>query len=416
MVEIPTRLFNAALMVAPQAVDEILAKQCSAPAAKTSGTESIGVVDDKNAGKIQAYTYLGKEAVFADAGYAIIDGVALIEISGGLTYRAYSWWTTSYLDIRDSFRAAIADERANSVLFLIDSPGGEVAGLFDLVDEIYHARGTKPIIAIADEAAFSAAYAIASAADEVYLPATAQVGSIGVIAIHVDQSGYDKNWGFRYTAIYAGDRKNDFNPHEPLKADGKEVLQAHVDKLFDMLTAVIARNRHMTQAAVIATQAGFYMGAAAVEAGLADGTMSVRDIVTKMSSSKGDMAMNLNEVKDFIYQALAESMSEVKKMLEGIEARLIEPVIDSSETTDSAAVATAVGAGDIVEMCEIAGMPELAGAMIRDGLTLDEAKSAILDAKAKAAAQASIISTVGPLSTGESNPLLEDAKKRAGIK
>ena len=58
-------------------------------------------------------------------------------------------------------------------------------------------------------------------------------------------------------------------------------------------------------------------------------------------------------------------------------------------------------------------MPELAGAMIRDGLTLDEAKSAILDAKAKAAAQAPIISTVGPLSTGESNPLLEDAKKRA---
>jgi len=412
-VEIPTRLFNTALMVAPQAVDEILAKQCSAPAAKTSSTESSGVVDDKNAGKILAYTYLGKEVVFADAGYAIIDGVALIEISGGLTYRAYSWWTTSYLDIRDSFRAAIADERVTNVLFLIDSPGGEVAGLFDLVDEIYHARGTKPIIAIVDEAAFSAAYAIASAADEVYLPATAQVGSIGVIAIHVDQSGYDKNWGFRYTAIYAGDRKNDFNPHEPLKADGKEVLQAHVDKLYGMLTAVIARNRHMTQAAVIATQAGFYMGAAAVEVGLADGTLSVRDIITKMSSSKGDMAMNLNEVKDFIYQALAESMSEVKKMLEGIEARLIEPVIDSSETTDSVAIATAVGAGDIVEICDAAGMPELAGAMIRDGLTLDEAKSVILDAKAKAAAEAPIISTVGPLAAGESNPLLADAKKRA---
>ena len=411
--EIPTRLFNAALMVAPQAVDEILAKQCSAPAAKTSGTESSGVVDDKNAGKIQAYTYLGKEVVFADEGYAIIDGIALIEIACGLTYRAYNWWTTSYLDIRDSFRAAMADERTTSVLFLIDSPGGEVAGLFDLVDEIYHARGTKPIIAIADEAAFSAAYAIASAADEVYLPTTAQVGSIGVIAIHVDQSGYDKNLGLRYTAIFAGDHKNDFNPFEPLNADAKKLLQAHVDNLYDKLTAIVARNRSMTQAAVIATQAGFYMGDAAVEAGLADGILSVRDIVTKMSSSKGDMAMNLNEVKDFIYQALAESMSEVKKMLEGIEARLIEPVIDSSETTDSAAVATAVGAGDIVEMCDVAGMPELAGAMIRDGLTLDEAKSAILDAKAKAAAQASIISTVGPLSTGESNPLLADAKKRA---
>ena len=64
-------------------------------------------------------------------------------------------------------------------------------------------------------------------------------------------------------------------------------------------------------------------------------------------------------------------------------------------------------------MCDIAGMPELAGAMIRDGLTLDEAKSAILDAKAKAAEKAPIISTVGPLATGEINPLLADAKKRA---
>jgi len=407
-VEIPTRLFNAALMVAPQTVDEILSAKTAGIAPVDSDTPRESIV------RLQVLADNSEnEVVYAAEGYAIIDGIALIEISGGLTYRAYSWWTTSYLDIRDCFRAAMADERTTSVLFLIDSPGGEVAGLFDLVDEIYQARGTKPIIAIADEAAFSAAYAIASAADEVYLSRTAQVGSIGVIAIHTDQSGFDKNLGVRYTPIYAGDRKNDFNPHEPLKADGKEVLQTHVDKLYDMLTAVIARNRHMTQAAVIATQAGFYMGAAAVDAGLADGTMSVRDIVTKMSSSKGDMAMNLNEVKDFIYQALAESMSEVKKMLEGIEARLIEPVpvIDPPDTTDTGSATST--AGDIVKICDLAGMPELAGAMIRDGLTLDEAKSAILDAKAKAAEKAPIISTVGPLSTGEVNPLLEDAKKRA---
>jgi hypothetical protein len=72
--------------------------------------------------------------------------------------------------------------------------------------------------------------------------------------------------------------------------------------------------------------------------------------------------------------------------------------------------------GDIVDLCDVAGMPELAGTIIRDGLTLDDAKSAILDAKAKAAAQASIISTVGPLASGENNPLLADAKKRAGIR
>jgi signal peptide peptidase SppA len=402
-------------MVAPQAVDEILS-------AITAGITSKEPAAGKSTDKLQALANFENEVVFVDAGYAIIDGIALIEISGGLTYRAYSWWTTSYLDIRDSFRAAMADERAEGILFLIDSPGGEVAGLFDLVDEIYHARGTKPIIAVADEAAFSAAYTIASAADEVYLPTTAQVGSIGVIAIHIDQSGYDKNLGLHYTAIFAGDHKNDYNPHETLKADGKEVLQAHVDKIYDLLTATVARNRCMKQAAVIATQAGFYMGDDAVAAGLADGILSARDIMTKMSSSKGDMTMNFNEVKDFITHALAESMSEVKKMLEeqchvleGIEARLIEPapVVDPPDTADPGAVTPTAGAGDIVEICDVAGMPELAGPMIRDGLTLDEAKSAILDAKAKAAAQTPIISTIGPLASSESNPLLADAKKRA---
>ena len=435
-------------MAAPQAVDEIIAAKTAGkmpekdpdinvyrelsktailkppPRPSPAGRGSLGkpqfATAESIADRISTFAHFDEEEELTGSGYAIVDGVALIEISGGLTYRAYSWWTTSYLDIRDSFRAALADDRVNSILLVIDSPGGEVAGLFDLVDEIYHARGTKRIIAIADETAFSAAYAIASAADEVYLPTTAQVGSIGVIAIHVDQSGFDQNLGLRYSAIYAGDRKNDFNPHEPLKADGKDVLQAHVDKLYDMLTAVIARNRHMTQAAVIATQAGFYMGTEAVNAGLADGVLTVKDIMTKMSSSKGDMVMNLNEVKDFITRALAESFLEVKTMLteqghalEGIEERLIKELFPAEEPPDPGPAATTAGVGVIVEMCDIAGMPELAGAMIRDGLTLDEAKSAILDAKAKAAEKAPIISTVGPLATGEGNPLLADAKKRA---
>jgi ClpP class serine protease len=272
-VEIPTRLFNTALMVAPQAVDEIITAKMACkmpekapdisvyrelpkptilkppPRPSPAGRGSIGktqfATTESIADRITAFAHFGDEVELTNAGNVIVDGIALIEISGGLTYRAYSWWTTSYLDIRDSFQAAIVDERVNSVLLLIDSPGGEVAGLFDLVDEIYHARGTKPIIAVADEAAFSAAYAIASAADEVYLPTTAQAGSIGVIAIHVDQSGYDKSLGVHYTTIFAGERKNDFNPHEPLNAEGKATLQAHIDKLYDMLTAIIARNRSL---------------------------------------------------------------------------------------------------------------------------------------------------------------------------
>ena len=101
--------------------------------------------------------------------------------------RPYSGMT-GYDGIRQSFLTAISDPEVSGICLDIDSPGGEVAGCFDLVDEIYHARGSKPIHAILTENAYSAAYAIASAADRIHVPRTGGVGSVGVIVIHCDWS------------------------------------------------------------------------------------------------------------------------------------------------------------------------------------------------------------------------------------
>jgi signal peptide peptidase SppA len=433
-VEIPTRLFNSALMVAPQSVNEILS-------VKATGSKPPPPDSEKNYVKdTQAYADSGMVVLNSVNGLSIVDGVAVVEITGGLTYRAYNWWTTSYLDIRDTFRAALSDERVQSILLLIDSPGGEVAGLFDLVDEIYNARETKPIIAVAAESAYSAAYAIASAASEIYLSDTASVGSVGVIAIHIDQTGFDNQIGVKYTTIFAGDHKNDFSPHEPLKPKCKEILQAHVDKLYDKFTAVVARNRNMSQEAVVATQAGFFMGKEAVNIGFADGISSIDNIIKNMVSKKGNIGMNLNEVKEVITQAIADNTVEVKKML--TEQGLLLSHIESLLPQGTFAAGTTVGVlaadsqkqaaeisvekilaaqkaeqvtaiTDIVDLCESMGMPALAGSMIRDGLSLNEAKQVILDAKAKVSEQVSIVSTVGALATTDANPLMEDAKKRA---
>ena len=432
--EIPTRLFNSALMVAPQSVNEILS-------VKATGSKPPPPDSEKNyVNDTQAYADSGTVVLNSVNGFPIVDGVAVVEITGGLTYRAYNWWTTSYLDIRDTFRAALSDERVQSILLLIDSPGGEVAGLFDLVDEIYNARETKPITAVAAESAYSAAYAIASAASEIYLSDTASVGSVGVIAIHIDQTGFDNQIGVKYTTIFAGDHKNDFSPHEPLKPKCKEILQAHVDKLYDKFTAVVARNRNMSQEAVVVTQAGFFMGKEAVNIGFADGISSIDNIIKNMVSKKGNIGMNLNEVKEVITQAIADNTVEVKKIL--TEQGLLLSHIESLLPQGTFAAGTTVGVlaadsqkqaaeisvekilaaqkaeqvtaiTDIVDLCESMGMPALAGSMIRDGLSLNEAKQVILDAKAKVSEQVTIVSTVGALATTDANPLMEDAKKRA---
>ena len=98
--------------------------------------------------------------------------------------------------------------------------------------------------------AYSAAYAIASAAERVYLPRTGGMGSIGVIAIHVDQSAYDEKKGLKYTAIYAGARKNDFSSHKPLTDKAMEVVQAEVDEVYDLFAETVARNRGIKATAI----------------------------------------------------------------------------------------------------------------------------------------------------------------------
>jgi len=188
---------------------------------------------------------------------------------------------TTYDDIRNDLRAAL-ESNAKAILLDIDSYGGEAAGVMDLSDEIFEAREQKPIYAIANESAFSAAYAIASGADKIYLSRTGHVGSIGVIAVHRDQSAADEKDGMKYTTIFKGDRKADLSPHAPLSDEGKAILEEEVSEHYDLFTKTVARNRGLKVAEVISTQAGMFMGQKAVDRGLADEIVSPSQVVDKI--------------------------------------------------------------------------------------------------------------------------------------
>ena len=132
--------------------------------------------------------------------------------------------------------------------------------MFELADRIRAATREKPVWAVANDRAFSAAYALAAAADEVFVTRTGGVGSIGVIAMHADQSRKDEQDGYRFTAIYAGQHKNDFSPHAPLSDDARAALQAEVDRLYGIFTESVATHRGLTVEAVRGTEARLYFG------------------------------------------------------------------------------------------------------------------------------------------------------------
>src|SRR5262249_52192305 len=136
-----------------------------------------------------------------------VERIAVVSVIGTLVSRSgyldAASGLLSYGDIGEAIAAAMADPTIRGIVLDVDSSGGEVGGLFDLVDNIraIKAVGEKPLWAVANECALSAAYAIASAADRVYVTRTGEIGSIGVVAVHIDESGADAKAGIGWTFV-----------------------------------------------------------------------------------------------------------------------------------------------------------------------------------------------------------------------
>ena len=212
----------------------------------------------------------------AQTPFAMVDGVAVIEVSGVLVHRGawigQSSGQTSYEGIAAQLGAAASDPAVRGIALEIDSFGGEVAGVFDLADAIRAARSAKPVWAFVAEHAFSAGYALASQADWIILPRTGAVGSIGVVVMHADLSGQLSDAGVTVTLIHSGVHKVDGNPYAPLPDPVRVRIQAEIDSIRSLFAQTVAagRNRSLTAEAALATEAECYRGTEAVAAGLAD--------------------------------------------------------------------------------------------------------------------------------------------------
>lgn len=282
------RLLNTPLLLHPQKLDAIIAGL---------GGRLLGV----DGLQIDAATLTARAALPAEMfttrrgerterGYRVVDGVAVISAMGGLVHRtklaADSSLLIGYNDLAADMEDALAKADVHAIALVMDSPGGEVSGAFELAERIYAARGRKPIVAVADGMAASAAYLAASAADEVVLSATSYVGSIGVVMRHVDFSRALANDGITVSHIFAGEHKIDGNPYQPLPDAVRTALQTDIEGLYQMFVQAVAKHRGMDEQAVRDTRAGVYRGVAAVAARLADRIGTVDAVVTELAARR----------------------------------------------------------------------------------------------------------------------------------
>jgi len=214
-------------------------------------------------------------------------GIDVIPVSGVLVSRgshlAACEKMTSYEDLRIALNKAVADPMVEHIVLDIDSPGGSAVGAFELAADIRAASRIKPITGLVNFMAYSGGYLIASACSEVVVSQTSGVGSIGVIASHMDQSKRAEGLGVKVTTVFAGAHKNDLSPHEPISEQSLQVLNEIVQESYQMFTTQVADYRNRDVAEIIATEAACYRGVKAISAGLADRLETPQQAVDNLS-------------------------------------------------------------------------------------------------------------------------------------
>lgn len=220
--------------------------------------------------------------------FTLADGIAIIGVSGLLVDKlGYIGWgcVTGYDGLRCQLAQAFDDPEVKAIALDIDSGGGDVSGCFDLVDWMVEqkVRAGKPMAAILTETAYSAAYAIATAADSIAVPRTGGVGSIGAMCVHWDYSAMLDREGLVPSMIYSGRHKVEGNPLQALPDDVRARWQTSVDELRTLFAETVVRNRKaagasLTVEKVLGTEARCFAGpsgvAEAVQMGLADAVMA----------------------------------------------------------------------------------------------------------------------------------------------
>ena len=248
--------------------------------ARASDEMMHSVAADRNARDARRQASLSNSG----GGIAVLPLYGIVTQRGNMVDDVSGPGTASTQQFSNLLRAALQDETVSQILIDIDSPGGSVYGVAELADEIVSARAQKPVVAIANSLAASAAYWIGCSASEFYVTPGGEVGSIGVWQAHQDYSKAMDEAGVKTTLISAGKFKVEGNPYAPLDEEAQGFMQSRVDDYYAAFTKAVAKGRGVPISQVRDGMGqGRVLGAdAALASSMVDGIATFEDVVKKM--------------------------------------------------------------------------------------------------------------------------------------
>jgi signal peptide peptidase SppA len=328
LLRIADRVLNRPLLLLPEKlaiVTEVLAGRIGVDAAATDfGPSDRTALAALDSAAPAASRFVGDAFDVDDAGKRVKslpyrrtpDGVAVVTITGSLVNRG-AWvgassGLTSYEGIAFQIESAARDDKVRSIVLDIESPGGEAVGAFETAAIVRKANSVKPVFALVNGMAASAAYAIASGAKAIMSTETGLSGSIGVVLMHADYSRMVDRAGVTPTFIHAGAHKVDGNPYAPLSAEVRGDLQAEVDRFYDLFLNTVAegRGRRLSAKAARATEARTFIGQTAKDAGLVDEIGAFADLLGSLSSAGKSRGANSRKASMFTQEDIDRARAD----------------------------------------------------------------------------------------------------------
>ena len=350
----------------PLLMDSILNTPLAILPSKLS--EILAILQAKNDGLVLEMVEQSKQAESQDMNYSVKDGIAQIVIQGTLSKRmnliAAISGGTSYSNIQSQVKRAEDDSDVEGIFYQYDTPGGHVDGLFTTADIIF--KGQKPSLTFVDGLCASAGYVLASASGLIVIAdRSTETGSLGTVAVHLDQSGKFKKEGVQPTVFASGRYKKIGNPYESLTDSDKKHMQKSLDYMFSLMTDTVSTHRNIPVIDLIDNEVvggDVFIGEQGINAGLIDEILTkeqalqhLKDVVDGRASFRRNNKIavrserirttkkfeserrtnNMQTIKSFDLKSIAEQIQSCES-LEALKAIENECLLHFSEAGKSA--------------------------------------------------------------------------------
>ena len=250
-------------------------------------------------------------------------GIAVVSVIGP-TYASY-WGAGTYSRLRATIESCLDNDEVNAIVLSINSPGGDVNGLFECCEYLAKAKEAKPIHAHVTGMCCSAAYAIAASCTDITATQTSEIGSVGVYAQAYDETEYLKKQGIlaRIFRSHNAEKKNE----SPFTEEGASEIQGKIDYFEDCFYTVLSDGRSMTREDCIDCfgHGAVFLAENALERNMIDSVMSYDELINSLASSDKeedegddmDIATMTAEQKADLFKALVEDNPSLLAEAEG---------------------------------------------------------------------------------------------------